>query len=53
MKTQIKLLLDEESGQGLHCLQGVCIFLSHYSVVKPPIEFKSQGVKIFRMLNCC
>ena len=35
VKTQIRLLLEEQSGQGLHCLHSVCIVWIHYSIVEP------------------
>ena len=35
VQTQIRLLLEEQSDQGLHCLPSGCIVWTHYSMVEP------------------
>ena len=35
VQTQIRLLLKEQSDQGLHCLLFVYIIWTHFSMVKP------------------
>ena len=51
VQTQIRLLLQEQSDQGLHYLQycqSLCIFWMHYSVVKPLFSsFKMITAKFF------
>ena len=37
VQTQIRLLLKEQSDQGLHCLQFPLHLSEHYSMVKPPV----------------
>ena len=54
VQTQIRLLLEEQSDQGLHCLPFVCIVWTHYSMVEPHssnfrvITTNLLGVQIFR-----
>ena len=54
VQTQIRLLLQEQSDQGLHCLQFVCIFWTHCSMVElhssnfRVITTIFLGVQIFR-----
>ena len=33
VQTQIRLLLEEQSDQGLHCLLSICFFLTKYTKV--------------------
>ena len=53
VQTQISLLLEEQSDQGLHC-HSVCIVWTHYSMVEPHssnfrvITTNVLGVRIFR-----
>ena len=35
VQTEIRLLLEEQSDQGLHCLQFLCIVWTHFSMVEP------------------
>ena len=56
VQTQIRLLLEEQSDQGLHCTvcHSVCIVWTHYSIVEPHssnirvITTNVLGVRIFR-----
>ena len=54
VQTQIRLLLEEQSDQSLHCLPSVCIVWTHYSMVEPhSSNFRVSttnflGVRIFR-----
>ena len=54
VQTQIRLLLEEQSDQRLHCLQFLRIVWTHYSTVKPHssnfrlITTNFLGVRIFR-----
>ena len=54
VQTQIGLLLEEQSDQGLHCLPFLCIVWTHYSMVEPySLNFRVitknfLGVRIFR-----
>ena len=57
VQTQIRLLLEEQSDQGLHGLPFLCIVWTHYSVVEPHssnfrvITTKFLGVRIFRKIT--
>ena len=54
VQTQIRLLLEEQSDQGLHCLHSGYIFWVYYSSIKPScsnfmvITATILGVRIFR-----
>ena len=54
VQTQIRLLLEKQSDQGLHCLQFLCILWMHYSEETPScstfrvITTNFLGVRIFR-----
>ena len=48
VQTQIRLLLEEQSDQGLHCLQFHCIFLTKYPKVWPLfLNFRQIVAKFF------
>ena len=57
VQTQIRLPLEEQSDQGLHCLQCRLQPLDAYSTVKPPctnfrvITANFSGVRIFRIFT--
>ena len=56
-QTQIRLLLPEQSDQGLYCLQSVCIVWMHCSTVKPlcsnlrVITANVSGIRIFMVCS--
>ena len=57
VQTQIRLLLEEQSDQGLHCLQFRLYLLVHYSSVKPScsnfrvIAANFLGFRIFKIFT--
>ena len=60
VQTQIRLLIEEQSDQGLHCLSfRLCIVWTHYSMIEPHssnfgvITKKNLNVRIFRKIMVC
>ena len=47
VQTQIRLLLEEQSDQGLHCFYSICIFSTKYTEVWPLfLNFRRKRKKL-------